>query len=186
MKKWPKTRLEPAGGMLTMLDRTAGSAASGRGAGLAETRGSWRALQQPGQADQVVGRRREGEAPADPVDAAQSGLGLPAMVLIQANASSIRLRARWLAVAGDGGRSGGRCASRGPRCSGRMRRRLQRPQAGDKSRGIVGLVGPEGDPVPARDGSVSASAAARSAMPVAWVRPSRPPGPSGSPSADGP
>ena len=73
MKKWPKTRLEPAGGMLTMLDWTAGSAASGRGAGLAETR---RALQQPGQADQVVRRRREGEGPADPFGAAEPGLGL--------------------------------------------------------------------------------------------------------------
>jgi hypothetical protein len=73
------------------------SAVSGRGGKLADVTGSWRALQQSGQANQVVRRGRQGEGQPTRSVPRNLVLACSAIVLTQANASSIRLRGRWLA-----------------------------------------------------------------------------------------
>ena len=149
--------------------------------------GSRQGFQRLRQADQVVGGRGQGEGPADQGGATEGGLGLAGDDL----GPGERLLGSACAPAG----SPGSRMSRGPAVDARARPETFCVTCGmafsarspaTRPRGIVGTVGTDRDPVPARDALDQCAAAARSARPVAWVSRVATTGPSGSPSADGP
>ena len=155
--------------------RQAGGAAPGGSGGGERTRMGLAIMpQQLGQADQIVGRGRQRELPADALLAAMPGAPLqgdlldPAEAFLDPLADALAHRVA--------GMAGGPPVDRRAAVAGVLgdvRGDLELAQCGDEAGRVEALVAADGDRVPARQSAIIACATSRSAVPLASLtRPS--------------